>query len=92
MLSIAENICLGIASFFILRWAVLWITDHTNAARTCIARRTLGAVPKATLFFFTIRGIWPSLPFSWQIGLALLAVVGGELRAAQFRRISRKEK
>lgn len=92
MLSIAENICLGVASFLILRWAVLWITDHTNAARTCVARRALGAVPKAALFFFPIRGIWPSLPLSWQIGLALMGVLGGELHAAQFRRISRGEK
>jgi hypothetical protein len=92
MLTFVVNACFGITAFALLGFIVLWFVDHTDVARTHVARSILKAIPKVPLFFFLIRGIWPSLPLSWQIGLALMGVLGGELSAAQFRRISRGEK
>jgi hypothetical protein len=92
MLTFVVNACFGIAAFAILGFIVLWFVDHTDVARTHVARCILKAIPKVPLFFFLIRGIWPSLPISWQIGLALGGTLVFELTAAEFSRLSSKRK
>lgn len=74
-----------------LGFTALWLVDHTNIARYPIARRALSAIPKVALFFFLIRGSWPSLPLSWQIGLAFGCVLVYNARAFEFTRLSRRK-